>query len=292
MVIQLSCKQVTENDPVSDPELPYPPLPAITLQWTEQNSIVCFGTSLTYGYGAGEKKPFCKTEEPTIPVLGRSALQPSYSKRANYIHFTTDQILNLTKAHEQRLALFYKATGVCSACVGDSSYPRFLQEYLQVKVYNQGYTAARTETGLDVLQDSVLSKNPVLVLLEFGANDFLQKVDVHRADSLLSLLIQRIINAGPKIVLISFIHPDVANYIDRQYWTTEDSILGIAYWNMINDVAKRYSLPLIDNPFKGIGGHPELMSDIVHPNGEGYKKMAENIYYALIETFKNNDMLK
>lgn len=279
--IQLSCKHATENRLVPEQESIYPPLPAMSILWTYENSIVCFGTSLTYGYGAGEKKPFCKIETP-VPV----------GKHTQYIHYTTDQILALTKAHEQRIAVFFKATGRCSSCEGDSSYPRFLQEYLKIKVYNQGYTSARIQTGLNVLQDSVLSKKPVLVLLEFCANDFLQEVDVHQADSLVSLLIQRILIAGPKVVLVSFIHPDLVNYVQRQNWTTEDSIRGIAYWNMMNDIANRYSLPLINNPFKGIGGHPEMMSDIVHPNGVGYKKMAENIYYALIETFKTNGMLK
>lgn len=276
LLVQISCNHATESIPV---EPPYPPLQAMTIPWTDQNSIVCFGTSLTYGFGAGEKTPFCKDKGPT-------------GTRAEYIHYSTEQIIRLTSAHERQMTALHKKDGSCSSCTGDSSYPRFLQELLNIKVYNQGYTAARINTGLDVLQDSVLSKRPVLVLLEFGSNEFLQNVDVQSADSLLRLIVQQILTYGSKIVLLSFVNPDMAQYMDQGNWTTQDSIQAAAYYTMLKGVAGRFTLPLIEYPLKGVFGHPELMSDQLHPNGIGYKKMAENIYYALILTFRNSGMLR
>jgi acyl-CoA thioesterase I len=273
LLLQFSCK---ESNPV---EVPYPPLPAMTLPWTTENSIVCFGTSLTYGYGAGAKNPFCKQSGPTFG-------------RTSYIHFTTGEILRLTALHEQHVAALYKRAGGCFSCTGDSSYPRFLQEALKIRVYNQGYTAARINTALDVLQDSVLSKKPVLVLLEFGANEFLQNVDPHVADSLLGIVIQELLAGGTKVVLLSFINPDMGKYMATGTWNAQDSVDALAYYTMLKNVAAKYSLPFIDYPLLGIFGHPELMSDQLHPNGEGYRRMAENVFFALIDTFSRNGMLR
>jgi lysophospholipase L1-like esterase len=241
-----SCHQATENN---SPITSYPSLPALIVPWTSQNSIVCFGTSLTYGYGAGEKKGFIPG-----PIWGGSSGN--------------------------------------NAFVGDSSYPRFLQEKLRINVFNQGYVGARASYGITLLQDSVLSKNPVLVLLEFGANEFLQNVAVHDVDSVLSLLIVDIAQSGSQVVLVSFINPDMTRFMGSGYWTTRDSIRAIEYYNMLSNLSIRYSLPFIDYPLRGVFGYPQLMSDNLHPNGAGYKIMEENIYQALSATFQKNGMLK
>ena len=216
-----SCHQATENN---SPITTYPSLPAMTVPWTNQNSIVCFGTSLTYGYGAGDKKYFIAT-----PIWGGSSVN--------------------------------------NTSVGDSSYPRFLQEALRINVVNQGYVGARTSYGITLLNDSVLSKKPVLVLLEFGANEFLQKVAAHDVDSVLSLLVVDIVQSGTQVVLLSFINPDMTRFMGSEYWTTQDSIRAIEYYNMLSNLSIRYSLPFIDYPLRGVFGYPELMSDNLHPNG-------------------------
>ena len=278
ILTQYACKETTVDNASTEP--PYPALAPLVVSWTDQNSIVCFGTSLTYGYGAGERNPFCKWR---VPKSGM---------RNEFIHFTTEEILKLTTAYKLKLAALHRVTGQCDACEGDSSYPRFLQDVLKIKVYNQGYTAARINTALDVLQDSVMSKNPVLVLLEFGANEFLQGVQVDQADSLLSLLIQRIVQNKVQVVLLSFVHPDMVAQADSGYWTPQDSVRALAYYSMLRAVASRNSLLFLDYPLKGVFGQPGMMFDRLHPNGAGYMKMASNIFFALVKTFVDNRMIK
>ncbi|MDP1676400.1 MAG: GDSL-type esterase/lipase family protein [Bacteroidota bacterium] len=248
--IQFSCDNLNDS-PSSDG--PYPPLPAFDVQWNEQNTLVCFGTSLTYGYGAGEKK--FGGPGPIGGIGGIGGNTPSVSN------------------------------------TGDSSYPRFLQEQLKITVLNKGYVARTISYALSVVTDSVISKKPALVLVEFGANDFLQNISAHTADSLLSLLVTRIQNSGTKVVLLSFINTDMLQYSNGS-WSSEDSLLALEYNSMIKSVASRFAVPLIDYPLKGIFGHPNLMSDGFHPNGAGYKKMEGNIYQALIKTFEKNGMVK
>jgi len=216
--------------------------------WTDQNSIVCFGTSLTYGYGAG----------------GRGGIPGPV----------------------------WAGSPGNNTVVVDSSYPRFLQEELRINVFNQGYVGAEASDGITLLNDSVLSKKPVIVLLEFGANEILREVAVHEADSVLSLLIVDIAQSGSQVVLMSFINPAMTRFMRNGYWTTQDSIRAIEYYNMLSDLSIRYSLPFISYPLRGVFGYPQLMSDNLHPNGMGYKIMEENIYQALSATFQKNGMLK
>ncbi len=246
--LQFSCDSISDAE---SSNAPYLPLDAFDVQWNEQNTLVCFGTSLTYGYGAGAKK-----FDPSGPIGIPGG--------------TTPVVIN----------------------TGDSSYPRFLQEKLKIKVINQGYVGARLNYALTLLNDSIISKKPALVLLEYGANDFLWNISAHTSDSLLSVMVAQLQNKGIKVVLLSFINPDMLQYSNNGTWSSEDSILALQYNSMIKNISNRFAVPLIDYPLKGIFGHPELMSDALHPNGIGYQRMEENIYFALIKTFERNGMLK
>ena len=48
------------------------------------------------------------------------------------------------------------------------------------------------------------------------------------------------------------------------------------------DLADQTGVVLIPNIFKGIIGNRKLMSDPIHPNGEGYKLMAERFLEAML----------
>jgi len=246
-ILQFSCEQAT--GPGSG-ELYFPPLPTFTIEWNEQNTLVCFGTSLTYGFGAGEKR----LTGGIGWVGGGGGSNNSYT--------------------------------------GDSSYPRFLQEKLKIKVLNKGYVGARTSYALSILNDSVLSQKPALILLEFGANDFLWNTPAHVTDSLLSVLITQIQQRGIKVVLLNFVHRDMLQYVNSGGWTAQDSLLALDYISMLTSVAQRFSLPNIEYPLQGVFGHPTMMSDELHPNGIGYKRMEENIYVALSLAFQKNGMVK
>lgn len=245
----LSCEKDSPTGPNAG-------LPALTIPWADQNSVVCFGTSLTYGYGAAGR--VFHFAPPSVGPVGGGG----------------------------------SGGDAPPVVVGDSSYPRFLQEQLRITVYNQGYVGARASYGLQVLSDSVLSKSPVLVLLEFGANEFLQGVDAHQTDSVLSILAQDILQTGCRVALVSFINPDMARFMSSGNWTSQDSIRALQYYSMLSDLAGRYSIPFVDYPLRGVFGYRQFMSDNVHPNGIGYKKMEENIFSALYNTFETNGMLK
>jgi lysophospholipase L1-like esterase len=219
-------------------------LPAMTITWDTLQTVVCYGTSLTYGYGV---------KDAGFVIIGGP-------------------------------------TGGSPAI--DSSYPGWLRRHLKIPVVNAGIVGATTEYGLSHVQSNVFSKRPALVLLEFGANDFLQRKDVAKTDSLLTVLVMKIQQYGSVVVLVSFIDPEMTNYMSSGRWTTQDSLRAIDYHSMLIDVAKRTSVQLIGNSLKNVFGIPSMMSDDVHPNGRGYYRMFRNISIPLNNTFAQSGMLK
>jgi acyl-CoA thioesterase-1 len=77
--------------------------------------------------------------------------------------------------------------GKTIVCFGDSltygigaksaqSYPALLAKMMRIPVINAGIEAETTSEALKRLQADVLERDPLLVIIEFGGNDFLRKV--------------------------------------------------------------------------------------------------------------------
>lgn len=257
----ISCKDSTGPQTTTDE---IQPLPALTIPWTPDSSVVCFGTSLTYGYHGFILNPI---RHPSIAgSIGEKHL-PAYIEE-----------------YQEKLSLL--STDV------DSSYPKFLANRLKIKVYNEGYVGAKISRALELVDDSVLSKKPALVLLEFGANDFIQGISVDSAETQLNRLAGKLRSHGCTVVLVSFFNPDMINRVAPDYPLLSQKDLALAYYAMFQRVAQKVSLEMIDYPLKGIFGNTGLMSDSFHPNGQGYKKMEDNISRALMNTLSRNGMLR
>ncbi len=228
-------------------------LPAIDVPWTAGQSVVCFGTSLTAGFMWEEPIAFGWRAEPRFPEVP-----------TKLAHTADDD---------------------------STSYPALLQHRLKIKVYNEGYVGATTSYALTRV-DTVLSRNPALVLLEFGANDFLRNVSDSLTAIRLGQLIDTLRSAGTKVVLVSFIHEEMAQNLPPDHYFAPRIPLGRAYLAMLKRVAQAKNILFVEYAMKGIYWNDDLMSDGLHPNRPGYKLMMENIYQALERTFRGNEMTK
>jgi lysophospholipase L1-like esterase len=249
-------------DNISDPHeiLSVERLPVIDISWDSTNSIVCFGTSLTYGF-----------------VWENIFYVPTYSEISSPNH-TDDPILIGSEA------LFYSQA--------DSAYPHCLDRRLKLKVHNQGYVGATVDRALALVQDSVLSYNPALVLLEFSANDFLRDNDVVDVKNKMTTLIDTIQEYGSEVVLISFVDEYTLNNPPKNHVLYEKLNLAHDYYTMLHDLSTQYDILFINDCFNEIFGNTEYMCDDIHPNDLGYAKMANNISEALYNTFIHNKMYK
>ena len=119
--------------------------------------------------------------------------------------------------------------------------------------------------------DNVITLKPVLVLLEFGGNDGLRGLPVEGTKKNLEAMIQRLQAAGVRLVLLGITLPPNygADYIK-------------SFNAMYTDLAKQYKVPLMPFLLAHVYDHADWMQpDGIHPNGEGNKVVAQDVFQFL-----------
>ncbi len=178
-----------------------------------------------------------------------------------------------------------------SPCSGDSSYPTLLSNELRLPVINLAQPRSTTIDGLGQMGEA-LQLNPVLVMLEYGANDLIQGVSLEDSRVNLRRMIEGFHEAGSAVVLLSALHPDMIDKTPDGHRLQGLSEGTLAYHAMVVELADLYGLPVVEYLFEGIWWKRELMFDSLHPNGIGYLVMKENILSNLNAYFVANDMME
>ena len=161
-------------------------------------------------------------------------------------------------------------------CFGDSitagvgapegkDYTFFLSALLGKDVLNAGVRADTTQNALKRLKKDVLSKDPYLVIVELGGNDFLQKVPREVTLRNLKKIISRIQEQGVMVALA-----DVSC-----------GLILKGYRKDFKKLARDSGSIFIPNLLKEILNKASLKYDYIHPNEDGYKIMAERVYRAI-----------
>lgn len=164
-------------------------------------------------------------------------------------------------------------------CFGDSltagtgategmDYPAQLAKIIGRPVINAGIPGDTTSQALDRLEADVLSRSPRMVLITIGGNDMKNGISKNKARTNLVEIITRIQNRGALVVI---------GGIDVPFF-------GRGFQKVYQEVGQKYGVVLITNIYKGIMGKPNLMSDQIHPNNEGYSIMA-HIFYDAIDPY-------
>jgi acyl-CoA thioesterase-1 len=162
-------------------------------------------------------------------------------------------------------------------CLGDSltagdgaqpgtAYPDLVSGTVKYPVINAGVSGDTTALALARLEKDVLDKEPRLVIVELGANDYLRSGgSLSAIDQMfdnLTQIVVRIQSRGAVVVLADInINEDISNRYKKLA-----RIMGALY---------------IPDILKGVTDQPELMADSFHPNSLGYAKMAGNILNSL-----------
>jgi len=151
------------------------------------------------------------------------------------------------------------------------SYPDDLQHLIDAagyryRVMNLGVSGDTTTDGV-VRLPSVLALHPVLVVLEFGANDGLRGLPVTSARKNLAQLIEGLQKSGAQVVLAGMTLP--RNYGPEYIHSFEQ---------MYVDLARQYKVVRIPFFLDGVGGNPELTQpDGLHPTAEGTEIVARTV---------------
>ncbi|MCK9594367.1 MAG: GDSL-type esterase/lipase family protein [Candidatus Omnitrophica bacterium] len=172
-------------------------------------------------------------------------------------------------------------------CFGDSitkghgagpkaDYPSALIQMTSMPVVNAGINSDTTAEALKRVGTDVLSKDPLLVIVEFGGNDFLNKIPFEETIGNMEEIIKAILAKGAMVAIADISGPEVmASY-------------GAAY----KELSVKYRTILIPGILSGIFTNPALKSDFVHPNDQGYKIVAHRIYRGIIPYLNQNSILR
>lgn len=158
----------------------------------------------------------------------------------------------------------------------DESYPAQLQRRLdelqyRYRVINAGVSGETTAGGLRRVS-WVLKSRPELVILELGGNDGLRGLSLDQTRDNLDRIIQRLRQAGVKVVLAGMKLPP--NY-------GKDYTAG--FEAMYAALARKHRIPLIPFFLEGVAASATLnQADGIHPTKEGYRVIVEELLKTLI----------
>lgn len=155
----------------------------------------------------------------------------------------------------------------------DESYPSLLQKMVDAdgfkyEVVNAGVSGDTSAGGVRRVDWTLDSGNVRFVIVELGANDFLRGQPVAETKKNLADIIEHCKSRGAQVLLAGM-------------YTTTDA--GMDYEKQIQDcfrsLAKEHGVVLIPFFLKGVAGRDELnQQDRIHPNVEGTKIVAANVY--------------
>jgi acyl-CoA thioesterase-1 len=177
------------------------------------------------------------------------------------------------------------------------SYPAFLQNKVKITIINAGISGDTASGGLKRVKEDVLAENPQMVIILLGANDFLNLKPRPASETKkdLQAIINKVKTDSRKIYLASFIGDDAW---EASYLETFPAILISDRIALLADYKKMYAelcsentdIGEISNIWKGIGRNQ--MSDLIHPNAEGYSIMADNIFADIKPYLAEKNLLK
>jgi acyl-CoA thioesterase I len=167
--------------------------------------------------------------------------------------------------------------GKTIVCLGDSitfgygadpqgDYPALLAKMINLPIVNAGIDGDTSVEALARLQSDVLDREPFMVIVELGGNDFLRKIPLEDTLSNMKKIIDAIQAKGAMVAVVDI----STSMIFREY--------GSAFYKL----AREEGAIFIPGFLSGIITNPRLKSDFIHPNSDGYKVIAQRVYRAII----------
>jgi acyl-CoA thioesterase-1 len=165
-----------------------------------------------------------------------------------------------------------RSSGEAIICFGDSltegvgaipgeDYPTILSRQIGFPVINAGQRGDTTGQALARLADDVLNRHPRLVIVLLGGNDFLRQLPRSESRKNLAAIVQRIQQDGAMVIIAG---------IKLGFFTDEFAAI-------YEETAKEFGALYIPQVMHGILSDARLRSDPIHPNGAGYRLIAERI---------------
>ena len=147
------------------------------------------------------------------------------------------------------------------------SYPAVLSGLIGRNVVRAGVPGEVTAQGLQRLPSALATYKPKIVLLCLGGNDMLRRIDDQAIVANLREMIQLIRRQGAAVVLLGVPKPALFGGAAKIY----------------GELASDLGVPYEGDTITSVLRDPGLKSDLIHPNAQGYRKIAEGIAALLKE---------
>ena len=157
------------------------------------------------------------------------------------------------------------------------AYPALLAKKLRraglnFQVINASASGGTTDGGLERLPPHLKRKIAILIL-ELGINDVFHGLSVDQIQNNLQQIIDRVKARNPNVRVV------IAGMRLPGY-TADDYVS--AFGKMFTDLAAKNGAALVPYLLEGVAGNPSLnLADGIHPNAEGQKIVAENVWRVL-----------
>ncbi|MFV3407437.1 arylesterase [Bdellovibrio bacteriovorus] len=158
----------------------------------------------------------------------------------------------------------------------DAAFPAVLEKKLheagkkEWTIINAGVSGSTTASGLSRMK-WVFKSKPDVVLLALGANDGLRGLKVEDSEKHLAQSIEYAQSQKVKVILGGLYMPPNygKDYTDK-------------FKKMYESLAKKYKLTFIPFILDKVAGNPKYnLADGIHPNEEGHKIIADNVFSVL-----------
>jgi lysophospholipase L1-like esterase len=141
----------------------------------------------------------------------------------------------------------------------EESYPAVLERLIARKVVRSGVPGEVTAEGLARLPQALSEFKPQLLILCLGGNDLLRRTGEAPAISNLRAMIGLARSQGIAVVLMAPPRPALLSSAPQFY----------------AELAQEFRVPLEAEVLPTVLSEPSLKSDLVHPNAQGYARIAE-----------------
>ena len=170
------------------------------------------------------------------------------------------KVANLGSRGANVIAFGDSLTAGYGAAPGED-YPSQLSNRIGKPIVNAGVSGDTTESALARLDADVLARDPRIVIVGLGGNDFLQSVPIATTETNLRTIVRRINGAGAMVVLLAFRFPSLNSDYEAMYLR----------------VGQDAHCLVVTRVLKGILTDSSLKSDEIHPNARGYALMADRV---------------
>ena len=147
-----------------------------------------------------------------------------------------------------------------------AAYPAVLAGLTGWQVINGGVSGNTSAQALARLP-ALMRRQPQLVLVSIGGNDFLRKVPEADTRSNIRQIVQQIKAAGVPAVLVAV-----------PYFTTGALFGRLSEHPMYEELAAELNVPLLKGAWAEVLGDKKLKSDQIHANAQGYRVFAEKMW--------------